>query len=330
MKKSTRSLLMSTLVLAVALAFLGGVYLLSVKPSRDKAAQKGKEPLVPDFIDDDVAQIESRFRDVDTNRMVTNRFRTVITNRGGRWYVVYPVSDMADTGNVRGLLSDLRAIRSTGIFKPAGVDAVKEYGFDDPSSELLLTFQDGRKSMVRNGRLAATENLYYSVTSDTMDRIYTVFAYLFTPLERESWYFRDKELFNIPVLDVTLLEFTGADGRLYRFERPDASREEWFMRSPLRVKADAFAVKSKILEFLSVKASEYSGTGDQASAGKGFSYRALLASPGKTNILYVENRVNESDQVKAYSPDKEGLVLIDVMALSNRFSADSGAFIKRD
>jgi hypothetical protein len=332
-KTSRIRMIVQTLVLIAALAGIAAWYFLQIVPADRAKLSAGKESLLPGISRDNLARVEVSFREILTNS-ITNHWTTVSEKSDGRWKVVFPIRDEGDPEAFHRIENDIPALKSETNFSGLSRKQIDSYGFGDPSSHIRITLADGKTVDILNGGLAATENYYYTLVNSNTNRIYLVYAYKFSALERNANDIRDKGIFDIPAADVVSLAFDTPSGR-FRFECVATNgSQSWKMISPVRASADSIAVRTRIMETIATSASFFADfKRDPAMLARLGLNRpewsvTLVSADGRTNALFVSAQTLEGYRY-AYSPGKPGVLMIPDAALTNRYRLSADEFLPK-
>lgn len=121
------------------------------------------------------------------------------------WRLEAPTAAAADDGNVRSLLTTLRALRANDFASDKPTD-LAPYGLDDPSRRVALGLADGTEIDLAVG--AEKDGQFY-VQSNQRPTVFQVANWLRDSLDKDAAYFRDK----------TVLEFDSAAARELQLRR---------------------------------------------------------------------------------------------------------------
>lgn len=313
MKKSTKKMLIQIGVAAGLLAVLLVIFLLALKPGETRKDKWGKIAFFEGIQKDKIEGIQIEM----TRNGIT--FQTIINKISNEWVILSPFMVRADPFAIDKLLDDLLLIASEGMLTNVSSERLSEYGFDEPSSAVFFGLNDGTSHSLINGRLAPTENYYYTIHDQRTNDVYFTFAYKFSSVEKTPGELANKQLFDDqlqPIPSVTNIQMNNSAGEFYAFGRvSNAGGIYWEMTSPRRMKVDEYSLRRKQLEIFAVSANTYAAYDQSPDTLRFFEldrprYHVRIASDnGAVSDLYIGG-LSVSNFVFGYSTAKPGVFQI--------------------
>ncbi len=325
MKKTQKKLLRNILVLSSGLIVILLFYIFKAKPQSEKKLQKDHVLLIPDKKKDDFIRIYIQFRD---EKKITHL--SILEKISNQWEMIAPVRKAADQGRVYQMIDDLLNIESERILQNITSDRLTNYGIYDPSDKFIFTFSDGTSNIVINGKLAKTENYYYTWQNSSSNRILVTYAYRFSSSELKPAELIEKQIFTLPIDDLSFLSMTGLNGVSLDFR---LRKDTWTLNSSKNITLDPYAVKKKLLDIYSLRISSFDSfsrnTADLTRLGLLDSpYTIKLGTPNSQIQLYISRKTNFQGNY-AYSPQIPGIFFIDPKDLEHHFNLDFHSFEKQ-
>jgi hypothetical protein len=153
-------------IAAGLLAVLLVVFLLGLKPGETKKDKWGKLTFFENIQKDKIQGIQ-----IEMNRNGMG-FQTIINKISNEWVILSPFVVRADPFAIDKLLEDLILISSEGMLTNVSVEKLTEYGFDEPTSAIFIGLNDNTTHSLINGRIAPTENYYYTIFDQKTNNVF--------------------------------------------------------------------------------------------------------------------------------------------------------------
>lgn len=333
MKKSAKKSIVQISVFIGVLVVLIVVFLIALKPGAEHKKEWGKIVYFKDVQKDNVNGIQ-----ITLNRNGMS-FETILNKISNEWYVVSPFQVRADPFVIDKLLSDLVEVSSEQEITNVTPAMFTNYGFELPTSGIILGLNDGKILSILNGRLAPTENYYYSIYNNNSNTVYVTYAYKFSSAEKTPGELANKQLFDDrlqPLVAITNLQLTSDTGVLYSFAQvSNADGLHWEMRSPVRMKADEYSIRRLELQLYAIAANTYAAYDNSPATLKFFQldkpkYRIrLVTQNGAVSETYIGG-LSVSNFVFGYSTVKPGVFQIYESDLAEPFKLAVSNFAIRE
>lgn len=186
----------------------------------------------------------------------------------GSWEISQPKALAADQDAVSGVLSTLASLNSQRLVEDKATD-LKPFGLTQPTLEIDLTEKDNKSQKLLLGDDTPTSGgVYAALAGDP--RVFTVFSYSKTALDKSVNDLRDKRLLNISADKISRIELLRKNQDM-EFGR---DKDEWQILKPKPLRADSSLV-GDLAQKLSDARMDLSGTEDAASA---FAHAPVLAT----------------------------------------------------
>jgi hypothetical protein len=186
----------------------------------------------------------------------------------GSWEISQPKPLAADQDTVSGVLSTLASLNSQRLVEDKATD-LKPFGLTQPALEIDLTGKDNKSQKLLLGDDTPTSGgVYAALAGDP--RVFTVFSYSKTALDKSLNDLRDKRLLNITADKISRIELLRKNQDV-EFGR---DQDEWQILKPKPLRADSSLV-GDLAQKLSDARMDLSGTEDAASA---FAHAPVLAT----------------------------------------------------
>ncbi|MEE2821508.1 MAG: DUF4340 domain-containing protein [Acidobacteriota bacterium] len=147
------------------------------------------------------------------------------------WMIERPIRSPADDGTVNVLLRDLESASRNRVFSDVDLSAQK-YGLDNPRLNLFIEAGQASKSMLIGRDDFTGNNMYVQLEGDS--NVFLTSRSLSTAVDKTLFQWRDKTVLNLERSQVRVIELNNDRGRI-RFEHQN---NEWFVKDPLRERAD--------------------------------------------------------------------------------------------
>ncbi len=173
---------------------------------------------------------------------------TVLTKRGGEWFIDKPRPYRADQAEVKGMLSTIRNTLAQD-FLEASPSELKKYGLDKPRLQVTISSgeKEGRQEIYFGNKREGKNEVY--LVLDSKQTVYTVYESVLKQLNKEVNALRDKEVFAFSRDNVFKLGIQTPKDSLILAK---GEKEEWQMEAPKKtmikpaIADDYLAVLTKI------------------------------------------------------------------------------------
>lgn len=327
MKKSHKKILINISIIAIIAITAAGYYFLKALPEQKKAAKKGVHNLIEGVNKKDIIGIEIIYH--DTGQV----YKSLINMVSNKWQIIFPVRHLADTAHVDKMLDDLLKMKSEDILKNIPLEKFSDYGFDKPSDVIRLGLKNGKTIEIINGRLATTENYYYTMVNGDSNNIYVVYAHLFSSSEKKADEFADKEIFQyLPSRYVEKLEVKASNNVRFDFDTTVTEKgTQWFMNKPLTIPVDRFEVIRRIMQFYTIRYSYYSYYNDVPSLEKKLGlknpkYSIKMSSKNGESVSLIISAITNGDYYYAKASTVPGIIMIHGSDISDKFKFTADTF----
>jgi hypothetical protein len=163
---------------------------------------------------------------------------TVVLAKGnsGSWEITGPKRFAADQSTVTSTVSSLASLNSERLVDDHAAD-LKQYGFEDPSLEVMLTEKDNKsQKLLIGGETPTGSAVYAKLAGDP--RVYTLATYNKTSIDKGVNDLRDKRLLMVDANKLSRVELIRKD-QTVEFGR---NKEDWQIVRPRPLRADNFQV----------------------------------------------------------------------------------------
>lgn len=186
----------------------------------------------------------------------------------GSWEITQPKALAADQDAVSGVLSTVSSLNSQRLVEDKTTD-LKAFGLVQPALEVDLTEKDNKSQKLLLGDDTPTSGGVYAMLAGD-PRVFTVFSYSKTALDKSLNDLRDKRLLNISADKISRIELLRKNQDM-EFGR---DKDEWQILKPKPLRADSSLV-GDLAQKLSDARMDLSGTEDAASA---FAHAPVVAT----------------------------------------------------
>ena len=231
-----------------------------VNAPTDKEVAARRDRVIPDLYDvdaDNATQI--------TLKREKEELEFVHSEAGDRWQITKPVDVLAQTSNVREIVSDLKNLArrtagsskddKSGVFEPKGPTGLVEYNLDAPATTVTLTYkpkgsEKDTKSVTLQvgGATADKDGLYVKLASEPF--VFVVNKTGLKSLEKKTNEFRQQKLVTVSRFDSDMLRLEWPDRKL-QTEKKDT---KWHLVEPVADRADNNKVEELIGKLGDLKA----------------------------------------------------------------------------
>ena len=177
----------------------------------------------------------------------------------GSWEIAQPKALAADQDAVSGVLSTLSSLNSQRLVEDKATD-LKAFGLTQPALEIDLTEKDNQSKKLLLGDDTPTSGGVYAMLAGD-PRVFTVFTYTKTALDKSVNDLRDKRLLNISADKISRIELLRKNQDM-EFGR---DKDEWQILKPRPLRADSSLV-GELAQKLADSRMDLSGTDDAAAA----------------------------------------------------------------
>jgi len=177
----------------------------------------------------------------------------------GSWEISQPKALAADQDAVSGVLSTLSSLNSSRLVEDQATD-LKAFGLAQPALEIDLTEKDSQSKRLLLGDDTPTSGGVYAMVAGD-PRVFTVFSYTKTALDKSLNDLRDKRLLNISADKISRIELLRKNQDM-EFGR---DQDEWQILKPKPLRADSSLV-GDLAQKLADSRMDLSGTEDAAAA----------------------------------------------------------------
>ncbi len=173
-------------------------------------------------------------RDKITSVSIKNPDGTIeLQKRDGQWRIDQPIQDKADSTTVAALFTTLETLKSNASIEAPDKDQLKEYGFSDPTTKIVLGEEKNKQIQIDIGKDAAVEGKVYAMVAGSK-RVDVIPAELKNELSKKTDAFRDRKLADIPMKEVKSVDVKSAAGDLLL----EKKNSHWGVTKPLQARGD--------------------------------------------------------------------------------------------
>ncbi|MFW6438085.1 MAG: DUF4340 domain-containing protein [Armatimonadota bacterium] len=192
----------------------------------------------------------------------------VLEKRGDDWYIVEPLSGLADSEEV------MRVVREVAELRPRtsreGVDLTDEhYGLTDADLVATIAYNGGKSAQLKIGAEAPSGTERYATASGS-DRLYIVGASTRTTLWKNPDELREKDVADIAADEVRKVTVDHGDEHVVAVRSGGEEEPTWRLTAPLDTVADEWNVKQLINKIADLRAEGFLSPGEAEEADTGF------------------------------------------------------------
>lgn len=275
------------LIAVVLLAVLGGLIWWSNKKqaaaSKAPATTETKILTVPE---DQIQEIKIQHANGDV---------VDLQRDSGKWRIVQPKELAADPDASSSLVSALTSVTADKTIEEKAAD-VSPYGLNHPTLDVTVTKKDGTKSELLIGDDTPNNSGSYAKLPND-PRVFTVFSFVKTSLDKNLNDLRDKRLLAFDSDKLTRVELT-AKGQPIEFSKN--GQNEWQILKPRPLRADSSQVDTLIGKLKDAKMDATVSTDDAKKAATGFASGTKIAAATVTDSSGTQTLEVRKDKDKNY------------------------------
>jgi Domain of unknown function (DUF4340) len=265
----------TTLILLVAFAVLLAGVLLFESRSKARKETEEKSKKIIDLASADVEKISLK-----------NESGTMIFKKDdkGNWLIVEPLEAQADSGEVSRLAEEFSSLKYERLVEAEGGDPAK---YEIPKKEITLWYK-GKPQPVKLliGMENPLDNTLFAKREDDK-RIVLLAGYLKSSLEKKTFDFRQKDIFNFEPENVGAIRLKAKDVSWQALKK----EADWFLESPVRALAKKTAVEDVLRSLSNLRAKEFlseqKGEAEIARFGlEDPEYAVTLSLPAKNQEIH--------------------------------------------
>jgi len=253
------------IIAIVVLAGLAGTLYWSNRhqPNGTTEASAPTSPKILSLKEDDITKIALKKKDAP---------EVVLTKDGaGKWQITAPQQLPAEQASVSPILSTLSSLSSDRLVEEKAGN-LSQYGLAEPALEADVTEKNNQSQKLLLGDSTPTGNAVYAKL-DGDPRIFTVFAYTKTGLDKNVNDLRDKRLLTVDPEKISKVELTSKK-QTVEFGR---SKDGWQIVKPQPARADSFKV-DELVRTLTDARMDLSSTDDSKKLAASFASATPLAT----------------------------------------------------
>lgn len=274
---------------AVALlALLAGGLWWSNRKEAEKAKKGGPQPAakITDVPMEQMQKVEIRRPDGET---------TVLEMKSGKWRITAPQPLAADEESSSSLVSSAATLSADRVVEEKASD-LSLYGLAKPGAEVTITKKDGKTLHLLLGDDTPSGNdTFASLQGDP--RVFTIYSYLKTALNKNSNDLRDKRLLTFDSDKLSRIELT-AKGQTVEFGKNNQS--EWQILKPRPLRADGGNVELLLAALKGVKMDPSVSAEDAKKAAAAFASGTPTAEVKVTDAAGTQQLQIRKDKDKNY------------------------------
>lgn len=277
------------LAAVIVLAALGGALYWSNRKQKTEAAKPST---------DNTAKIlsipEDQIREVRIKK--TGADETVVRKGDdGKWQIVQPKPLPADQDSVNSLASTLSSLNADKTVEDKAAD-LSPYGLNTPSLDVTVVKKDGKKQDVIVGDDTPTgSGAYAKLANDP--RVYTVYSYVKTSLDKSPNDLRDKRLLTFDQDKLTRVDLE-AKGETIEFGKNN--QNDWQILKPKPLRADGSQVEDLIRKLRDAKMDTSLSAEDAKKAAEAFKSGTKVAVATVADARGTESMEVRKDKDKNY------------------------------
>lgn len=255
------------LVAVVLLALLAGGLYWSNKKQKAEAAKPSTDTSLKIL-----TVPEDQIREV---RLKKTGADTTVLRKGddGKWQIVEPKPLRADQDSVTSLVNSLASLNGDKLVEEKAAD-LSAYGLNTPILDVTVVKKDGKSQDVYIGDDTPTgSGAYVKLASDP--RVYTIYSYTKTGLDKTSTDLRDKRLLTFDQDKLTRVDLQQAKGETIEFGKNN--QNDWQILKPKPLRADGSQVEDLIRKLKDAKMDNTVSADDAKKAAAAFATGAKVA-----------------------------------------------------
>jgi Domain of unknown function (DUF4340) len=259
------------LIAVVLLAALGAGIWFSNKQQATSAAK------TPSTTDAKILTIpEDQIQDIKIQH--ANGDTVELSKTSGKWRLVQPQALGADPDASSSLVSSLTSITADKTIEDKAADFAP-YGLNKPALDVTVQRKDGKSDQIEIGDDTPNNSGAYARLPNS-PKVYTVFSYVKTSLDKNLNDLRDKRLLTFDSDKITRVDLT-AKGQTEEFGKN--AQNEWQILKPRPLRADGTAVDGLIGKLKDAKMDASISADDAKKAQTGFASGTKVATASVTD-----------------------------------------------
>jgi hypothetical protein len=287
----------------VLLVLLGTLYWSDHRKTTESAkASADTPPVILKLNEDSINKLEIKNKDSEPI--------VLAKNNAGAWQITEPKPLNADESTVSGTLSTLSNLSSERLVEDKASD-LKQYGLDQPGSEVDISEKDGKTQKLLIGDATPAGSAVYAMVAGD-PRVFTMASYEKSSIDKGLNDLRDKQLLTVSADTVSRLDLIRKNQEI-EFGR---SKDEWQILKPKPLRADSTQVGDLVGKLADARM-DLSGAADSGSkeAAAAFAHATPIATakvtdPSGTEELQVR-KDKDKDTYYAKSSVVEGAYKVD-------------------
>lgn len=238
------------------------------QPNGTTEASAPTSPKILSLKEDDITKVALKKKDAPD---------VVLTkDSAGKWQITAPQQLPAEQATVSPILSTLSSLTSDRLVEEKS-SSLSEYGLAEPALEADVTEKNSQSHKLLLGDSTPTGNAIYAKLEGD-PRIFTVFAYTKTGLDKSVNDLRDRRLLTVDPEKISKVELT-AKKQTVEFGR---SKDGWQIVKPQPARADSFKV-DELVRTLTDARMDLSTTDDPKKLTASFAAATPLATAKVTD-----------------------------------------------
>ena len=277
------------LVAVIVLAALGGALYWSNRKQKADAAKPAADttPKILTIPEDQIKEVKLKKTGGDTT----------VLRKGddGKWQIVEPKPLRADQESVNSLASTLSSLNADKLVEDKATD-LAPYGLNSPSLDVTVVKKDGKTQDLYVGDDTPTgSGSYVKLAGDP--RVFTVFSYVKTSLDKTSNDLRDKRLLTFDQDKLTRVVLQ-AKGETIEFGKNN--QNDWQILKPRPLRADGSQVEELIRKLKDAKMDAAVSAEDAKKAAAAFASGTKVAVATVSDASGTESMEVRKDKDKNY------------------------------
>ena len=324
MKEKKNKPLIQTVLLIIILAILVWVYFSFSQNNKKAEASSSKDNLITPFRKSSIQTIRIKSRDIPEPLLLTNN-RNI-------WYLTSPLQDKADPESIDSALTAILSFKSDRVFNDITKEDIESFGLDNP--QIIITLSDLQKEILYiaiGAQDSSGAKLYMQVSRNPLS-VYLIPIEQFTSILKMPDQYRDKDLFNIPPEDISSVEIISKDKKSVLLVNESLSNQNFILKKPVLTDADDTKVKTLILGFYALAASQFITNHPSQPSLKEYGllnpeYTVIIKSEnGTTNWIRISSTSDKSI-FTVFSSLKDSIVTIQSENLQELLTTDPSNLI---
>ena len=230
------------------------------------------------------------------------------------WKMVYPVEAKADTKEIESMLIALDALK-VAVFEADRTVDLARYELDSPQIRINLQLtEDSAQELLIGGEAGTTGRLY--VTPGDGDSVYAVSKEIHIALNKTVFDLRDKRVIDFQRTATNRFEIQQTGQKIICEKKAD---DEWKIKEPVALKADAAAVSDLLFGVDALKAVEFVADQSKSLQPYGLDRPSMQISftvtDAEPTTLLIGKQKEDTVYVKAENAEDVFLVKTDILEL---------------